>query len=166
MTVTSILLAALSAVSIVSSAQAATFDFSFNDGADSGSGQFTAPAGLSPYTVTEISGSVDGFAITGLSGYGNSDQLLYEPAPFFDHAGIAFSAANSLSYNLFTTSGSYLLCASNVYATCGGFDGIPTSVTVTAVGSVPEPASWALMIVGLGVTGFAMRRGRVGVSYG
>jgi hypothetical protein len=32
------------------------------------------------------------------------------------------------------------------------------SVTSAGVGSVPEPASWALMLLGFGATGYAMRR--------
>lgn len=40
-----------------------------------------------------------------------------------------------------------------------GFDGTATFAT-----SAPEPAAWALMVVGFGVIGAAMRRGRANVS--
>ena len=34
------------------------------------------------------------------------------------------------------------------------------SVTINIGGVVPEPASWAMMLLGFGAIGFAMRRGR------
>lgn len=49
-----------------------------------------------------------------------------------------------------------------------GLSGGDKSVTVFAklgTGAVPEPASWALMIMGLGAVGFTMRRKRVAVSF-
>jgi hypothetical protein len=41
-----------------------------------------------------------------------------------------------------------------------GFDG-----TATFTASVPEPATWALMVAGFGVLGFAMRRQRMSIKY-
>ncbi len=152
----------LAATALATNAHATVFDFSFDDGADSGSGQFVATAGPSIYTVTGITGTVDGSAITGLSTYGVADQLLYEPAPYVDHRGIAFSAASGLDYNLFTTAGVNELCASNVYASCGGSDGVPTAFSVTFASGVPEPAAWALMLVGFGGLGAALRSARKG----
>jgi hypothetical protein len=35
---------------------------------------------------------------------------------------------------------------------------VPTRVTIAALNSVPEPSSWALMIVGFGAVGWALRR--------
>ena len=34
------------------------------------------------------------------------------------------------------------------------------TVTISAVGAVPEPATWAMMLLGFGVVGFALRRRR------
>lgn len=42
-----------------------------------------------------------------------------------------------------------------------------TYIANIRVGAVPEPATWAMMIIGFGFTGFAMRRQRrLTVTYG
>lgn len=44
----------------------------------------------------------------------------------------------------------------------GGYLQSPVDFTVTITSApIPEPASWAMLIVGFGVVGMAMRRGRV-----
>lgn len=40
------------------------------------------------------------------------------------------------------------------------FSGGTGTITVEGIGAVPEPASWAMMIVGIGMTGFVFRRRR------
>ena len=50
------------------------------------------------------------------------------------------------------------------FADLKGFEvgkNIADDVTITLNSAVPEPASWGLMIAGLGLTGFALRRRRV-----
>jgi opacity protein-like surface antigen len=42
--------------------------------------------------------------------------------------------------------------------------GIRNISTATAAGAVPEPATWAMMILGMGAVGFAMRRRRKNVT--
>jgi PEP-CTERM motif len=42
--------------------------------------------------------------------------------------------------------------------------GVVTLATAPAVGAVPEPASWAMLIAGFGIAGAAMRRRRVAVA--
>jgi hypothetical protein len=51
-------------------------------------------------------------------------------------------------------------------ANFGGFAGV-TYTPVASAAAVPEPASWAMMILGIGAIGFAMRRQNVAtrVSY-
>ena len=53
---------------------------------------------------------------------------------------------------------------------CGGAGGVKDAFTVSdfyagAVGAVPEPGTWAMMIVGLGLVGLTLRRrGLLGVA--
>lgn len=51
------------------------------------------------------------------------------------------------------------------YGVDGGADGLGTTPAIVTI-SVPEPATWAMMLVGLGMVGFAVRRRRnVNVTY-
>ena len=45
-----------------------------------------------------------------------------------------------------------------------GLDNIQVSGVTTSVGAVPEPATWAMMILGMGAVGFAMRRRRRSIT--
>ena len=49
-------------------------------------------------------------------------------------------------------------------ATDGGKSDRARGLDKALTGSVPEPASWAMMLVGLGVAGAALRRRRIGVA--
>ena len=42
----------------------------------------------------------------------------------------------------------------------GNQDRLPGSLSITQAAAVPEPASWAMMLLGFGAIGFAMRRSR------
>ena len=111
-----------------------------------------------PFTVTAISGERGGDMITGLSTYAGSDQLLSPADPYVDFSGVSFSTASG-DYNLFSNNGVYAEIDSNVDPV-----GYPTSgVTLTslAVSDVPEPASIAVLAMGLlGVT-VAVRKRKV-----
>ena len=163
--------AALGLALAAGSAQATVWDFSFSDTVgNSGMGQFTTgPAESSPpadcpnppgayYTVTGITGEVDNNEITGLSQYADSDQLLFPAAPHVDVWGISFYTTND-QYNIYEWGipgpiGTWLLDA-NVDPAGLGWNGNPTSFTLTAV---PEPGSWPLMIIGVGLAGASLRR--------
>jgi hypothetical protein len=58
--------------------------------------------------------------------------------------------------NLFLDAGTYTLTITGSRGTTGSFGG---NVSFAA-GAVPEPATWAMMLLGFGAVGFAMRRGR------
>ncbi len=110
------------------------------------------PAG-GPFTVTAISGERSGDAITGLSSYAGSDQLLYATNPLFDLGGLSFSTAAG-DFNLYSySSGSYdgyWELSSTVDPVGYAQNGSQISLTVSAV---PEPASIGLFgvaVLGLG----------------
>jgi hypothetical protein len=96
-----VLLAIVLAASSVSFAD--TFDFSYFGGGYVASGVFTTGNSGSPYTVTGITGTADGFAITGLSPYAGADQKLYVPPAsgyYGDYGGISFATLAGVDYNI------------------------------------------------------------------
>jgi hypothetical protein len=140
------------------------------------------------YDVTSVSGAVDGDTVTGVitnpsqpfqwwtsDGLFIVDNVAYPTAPFFSNAGLFFAGASGAEYNLFSDdSATYEL-----YKAQSGVGYLANSVgAVTTVkapqigalgpvgdapggGAVPEPAGWALMILGLGAVGGLLRRRRV-----
>ena len=129
------------------------------------------------HDVTGISGDVDGDVITGLLplngpaqctcfpdgyDYGNGifalSQSVYDNGPVTDHGGIGFQSATT-AYDFYNPSGTgvYELDAVSINATIGGLIA-GTDPFSASVGGVPEPASWALLIAGFGLTGAVMRR--------
>jgi hypothetical protein len=154
-------LGAIALAFLATSAQAAVFNFTIVSTNGDATGEFTTTGGPSTFTVTGVTGVVDGSDITGLSSYGGADNTLFMPAPFADRNGIAFSAASGLDYNIFENSpGVYGFCSSAVETSCTGTEANnapePEEFTVTSAGSpVPEPATWALMLLGVGMLGGA-----------
>jgi hypothetical protein len=128
---------------------------------------------LGGYDVTSIAGTVTGFlgveAITTLvpnptppgltycCGF-NFDNVFYAPpAAPFDLGGILFSTA-SRNYNLYVAQGVARL---GTYVapqlTLQNLRDVSGALSVTAA---PEPATWALMVLGFGSAGLAMRSRR------
>ncbi|MDD2860573.1 MAG: PEP-CTERM sorting domain-containing protein [Acidiphilium sp.] len=105
-------------------------------------------------TITGITGTDNGAAITGLTTFQGSDNLLTYPAnpSYFDFSGLGFTTAN-LSANI------YYNVLGNVYEDSNGATVTGGSLTVTPV---PEPGS--LLVLGTGLLGLAlvMRKRRVG----
>lgn len=162
------LLTAVAAMAIAcsaTSANAAVFLFTIGTSYGSGSGTITTATNNPGFNlITGLTGTFDGGAITLLAPgtYPSSapnDNLFSSTNPYFTFGGLSFSA-NALNYNLYN-SGSLRICGE----TSGCQNGTVTSFTVTAANAVPEPATWAMMIGGLGVVGLAMRRRRTTVSF-
>ena len=95
---------------------------------------------------------------------------------FFIGDGLTGDGTGSLQ-KFFVPSGATRLLLG--FADAGGYNGVPGSygdnlgslnVTSTIVGSpaaaVPEPAAWAMMILGMGSIGFVMRRRRKATMHG
>jgi len=156
-------------------AGASTYDFTVTD--NSGlvaSGDFNTNGG----EVDSLMGSVVGSVFTGELGSmtlvanpafpGSTDNgvFIYDNAydgsvgsdlsKGFDLSGLLFTVGG-VQYNLFNntygTPGGYVL-----YASVGG--GYTTDTVNFSATEVPEPAAWALMLIGFGGLGAAMRASR------
>jgi hypothetical protein len=153
--------------------RAEVFDFTITSANGDASGQFTASGGPSQYTVTAATGTVDGSTITGLSGYGDADNQLFEPSPYVDRSGISF-VAGGLDYNIFTNyvsqSGAvYGLCVSSVEPSCTGGEANNAPVatlTLSPTSAAPEPSIWLMMSAGIGGIGLMMRQRKAGLGRG
>jgi hypothetical protein len=160
--------AAIGAVAAMASAAHATsYVWSFSDATYSASGTLTTD----PTNVLVVSG---GGTITGPS---LSDTLTLFPNPtpgnqnvspdgnwFFDNVlpldffGLLFTGATNPFYNVFANGGGGSLGISFADESTYNYDGgIVGQLTVTAV---PEPAAWAMMLLGFGGLGAALRSRR------
>lgn len=136
-------------------ASATTYDFTFTTSVDTAAGQFTTVA-AAPSMISAISGTFDGAAITGLSPYASADNILQASYPFASFSGISFTA-NNIDYNLYGNGPAFL--TNSVTDPTGTGTGA-LAVTSLSVNAIPEPAMSALMIVGIAITGFTVRRRR------
>jgi len=163
-------LAAFSAAAIAVPASAAEFFFDFETsralfgGPVEGSGVFTTSdtamtvGGQTAFAVTGITGTFNGQTITGptLATFGN----FFPDAPtFVDGSGIRFNTTGITNISLFFDSNqnSY-----RVNAIGAGRSSLVTANAgpVAVVAAVPEPATWAMMLIGFGGIGYSMRRRR------
>ena len=148
-----VLLAIVLAASSVSFAD--TFDFSYFGGGYVASGVFTTGNSGSPYTVTGITGTADGFAITGLSPYAAANQLLYMPPTggyYGDLYGISF-AANGVDYNItnYPLGNSNFINISTLDPGGNGCCGVAIDMSVS---QVPDGGT-TLSLLGLAIAGLA-----------
>lgn len=97
----------------------------------------------------------------------NAVSVLWSPtlglsAGFFSpisQIGLVFAAP-------LTTDGTQLALSNETVIKWNGGVRFASSGTVSAVaGAVPEPTTWAMMVVGLGLVGASMRRRKVAVSF-
>jgi hypothetical protein len=135
------------------------------------------------YDITGISGHVDADAVSGLidnpgkpwasysaDGWFIFDNVIWPTgAPVLSNPGIFFRGVSGDEYNLFSDNASTY----ELYRARAGVGYVANSVGALTVspsnhgfdqpgpnGGVPEPAAWALMIIGLGGVGAALRRRR------
>ena len=153
-----VVVAAIGALLSVSSARASViYDWSFSDSTDSGSGTFTTGTvwTATGVAISGISGTVDGHAITGLSSFAGADNKLYSAAPHMSLGGISFATSVN-TFNLENFGGVELIKFSTDPS---GIDTGGVPITFSIAQAVPEPSTWAMMILGfMGVGFLAYRR--------
>lgn len=139
-------------------APAGVYDFSYSATGYSGSG--TLDVGASGQ-ITGITGTANGSTILGLSSYAGADNLLYDGSngtnAWLDFSGLSFSVLGNAFGIGNTGLGDYGVTdmISNPAGVCCGSH--PAELNIAAV---PEPATWAMMLLGFAGIGFAMREKR------
>jgi hypothetical protein len=142
-------------------AKADTYSFSYTDLAHVifGNGTFTTASTSSPFAITGIGGTETYLGVTetigGLSSYAGADNTFYTPPPFVDFSGVSFFTATN-SFGIGWTGSNYGIVDfnSNPGGTCCG-----TEITF-GIAAVPEPSTWAMMILGFAGVGFMAYRRR------
>ncbi|MEO8454836.1 MAG: PEPxxWA-CTERM sorting domain-containing protein [Sphingomicrobium sp.] len=174
----------LASLWVAAPAQAAIYVFDFGPTL---SGQFTTsdvPTG-SGFAITSVTGTFMGDAITGivdnpfspdLAVYIASTGVVQDTDPpgdttliyrfddlllagdILDENGLLFTTATDV-VDLFLFEGVYYADFSTLGQN-GPLNELQLEGSISNVASVPEPATWAMMLVGFGATGFALRRKR------
>lgn len=147
-----------------SSAHAATgmWEFSYSGGGVSASGTFETAStdSSSPSAVLSISGTYsDGFinngVIDGIVALNTDGGFIYDNnfggTPLFSSPGLLFDVNGSQHVNIYSIGNTY-------YSVTYENGLIPNTLVALSVTAVPEPASIALMLAGLGALGIASRR--------
>lgn len=156
--------AAVAALCAAMPASAAQYVFGFTTStplfgsAVSGSGTFTTSdtamtvGGQTAYQILSITGSVNGSAIVAPTGnYGN----YFTTGPsFLDGTGTTFMTASGNRIVFFNQSSNGIYRVNTFSPGSSNF----VNATSSLVAPVPEPATWAMMLLGFGAIGFAMRR--------
>jgi hypothetical protein len=183
MTKTLAKLAAATAVSLVLASPAAaaqffTFNFSTTTpligGPAAGSGVLTVDGpvfdsrGSTAQTITGITGTFNGSNIVGLATPFGANNLFYANGPtFVDGSGLGFVTAAGTNVNLFFQSAGSTFRVNTTNPFTSSF----VSASATAVtAAVPEPSTWAMMLLGFAFIGGAVRSAKTRqtqtVSYG
>lgn len=158
---------ALATTCLAAPASAATFLFTFDGTTIDASGTLTTedtPTAQGGFLITGITGTVGTAAITGLLApgtFGGNDNLLFVGRdPLLSFGGFSFTADGS--NNIFATTqltGGFGLLRPDGTIVAGRF-----SITPQQAGAIPEPGTWALMLLGFGFVGAALRRRKATVA--
>jgi hypothetical protein len=143
------LLPIFAAVAPASAAVQETFDWTVTGVADSGlaaglsgSGELIATQSTNgAWVVNAVTGTVDNSSITGLANFLGADNLVFSSTTaLVDDHGFSFSLKNGQDVDIFSggPNGLYEVESTNTFGTA--------EFTLTA--AVPEPSTWATMILG------------------
>jgi hypothetical protein len=150
------------------SATAAIFDFSFSDGGTTfGSGQFFSNDPTSPYLITDATGTISYQGVTQtidgvapVNGYASNDNLISFPGTpaFSSFGGLSFTTNGPDVYNFGFIDPYYAITqqSSNPGGTLGGSYVALTEFAIST--AVPEPSTWAMMILGFFGVGYMTYR--------
>jgi hypothetical protein len=162
------------ALGFATTAGAAVLDWNFSfslDNGDSASGIFVTqdtPSG-GPYLITSLTGTISGNPMTLLSPDSSfNDNLLYTTQPYLDGIGLGF-VAEGFQWAVFSSGGVVVdswcnNANSGLDHQCNDATENPPdpggsvtefSVSPLVTPSVPEPSTWALMLLGFAGLGFA-----------
>jgi PEP-CTERM motif len=153
-------------------AKANTLDFSYTNtsgtlGTTYGSGEVVTDD-LSPANILSVTGAsaYNGGAlesITGKSAYALADnQIAFPNVPAFSFAGFSWSTADD-QYNLFWNAGDGAYEVLQYTTNNAGFaPGIAVELQIAAV---PEPSTWAMMLLGFIGVGFVAYRRNQGQAF-
>ena len=140
----------------------------------SGGGEFTnvgVGTFVSGSTSVTLTGDINEVILLPSSDTMSFGQVVFSPFNVADEAIVnsAFGGSYKLSTAFPLTSGSLNPPTAATYSTNGGAlvfaDDSFTTVSFQATGGVPEPSTWAMMLLGFAGLGFAgYRRGRKAVS--
>jgi PEP-CTERM motif len=173
---------ALTAIAAPARAATITFDWALAGPATSlggfgtpgsGSGTFTATTGANGDLITAITGEIGGNTVTLLpQGTNGSDNLLFPIGTSFtggtsvvdlDTSGIAVSTTLG-DYHIFGDGSPFSIgtvSGNDIFETGPGGFGVGT----LAVSAVPEPSTWAMMILGFCGVGFMAYRRKSGALH-
>ena len=117
------------------------------------------PSGLASASFNTVAGSTYTVKFDYAALGGGSEPLT------FTVAGQSFTFNPVANNAIVFTPGSFTFTgtggSSSLVVTSGGFDNVDAIVdNISLAGAVPEPAAWALIILGFGVIGGALRRGK------
>ena len=113
---------------------------------------------ISSREISNLFGTVTGSEFSGSVGSNNMLTFTYTPGPG-DPAIHYFGLFQANSYDLFYDANAITSLSINLSTYFANNPGLShIDVYDTTVRGVPEPATWAMMIMGFGAIGFSMRR--------
>jgi PEP-CTERM motif len=146
------------ALALCAAAPAAAADYIVTyTGTSAINGAFSARLRLTVFGgfATAIRGTRNGIAVTALSPYAAATQRFSPTAPETDFGGISYGTTGGTLYNIFHDGA---LGEINSIDTPGGNLANESRFATFSVAGIPEPTMWAMMILGFGLVGGAMRR--------